>query len=488
MVAFLPFVSFTQISLAPVTLTQAVPPPKAPTPNPAPQEIKVPQEVRVLPGQLDGVPVFNSNSPELVQTEGILLSTFPPVGKRSPSAHLNLPLQGRFDIFAHHIAKAKTPEDLRTLYLGILLHNPGKQPVTVDILVAASYLSQPDAPFLNLPPYVENPRGTVYAGPGSRAMNDILRGQRDETFPAQIVIPPGESRMVMNLPIPVKTLEPPLNGRSSLIRLWSSGPVYVASLARFAPTEDSGQERAPTVEEWQAIADNGDLAGPRDKTPTPPEQTTGRIIYGRVAGVARGSRWNAQIVDPPGIQTSDRTTWYLTIPQPGQAFSYGLSTLLRGTLGTGQVQTAPMIARYPDTAYQAHGNYAIEYNLTLPLRNTTNQTQTVAVMIETPVKEDQPKDGNLRFFQPLPRQVFFRGTVRVRYSDDRGLPQTRYVHLVQRRGQQGEPLAVMTMKPGDRRLVNVDFLYPPDSTPPQILTIRSMNQSSNQSSNQQTKE
>ena len=163
MVAFLPFVSFTQISLAPVTLTQAVPPPKAPTPNSAPQEIKVPQEVRVLPGgQLDGVPVFNSNSPELVQTEGILLSTFPTEGKRSPSAHLNLPLQGRFDIFAHHIAKAKTPEDLRTLYLGILLHNPGKQPVTVDILVAASYLSQPDAPFLNLPPYVgESQRHSV---------------------------------------------------------------------------------------------------------------------------------------------------------------------------------------------------------------------------------------------------------------------------------------------------------------------------------------
>ena len=89
---------------------------------------------------------------------------------------------------------------------------------------------------------------------------------------------------------------------------------------------------------------------------------------------------------------------------------------------------------------------------------------------------------------PCPGRYFFGGTVRVRYSDDRGLPQTRYVHLVQRRGQQGEPLAVMTMKPGDRRLVNVDFLYPPDSTPPQILTIRSMNQSSNQSSNQQTKE
>jgi hypothetical protein len=430
--------------------------------------------VRVLPGQLDSVPVFNSNSPELVQQEGILLSTFPPAGKRFPKAHLHRSFTGRFDLFAHHIAKAKTPEDLRTLYLGILLHNPTNHPVAVDILQAASYLSQPDAPFIDLPPYVDNPVGSVYAGPGSRAMSDVLRGRRQEGFPAQIVIPPRQSQMLMNLPIPVKPLTPPINGRSSLVRANSSGVIYVASLAMFAPVDASGNERAPMVEEWQALVDTADLAGPRDKIPTPPDQKKGQIIYGRVAGVARGARWQAQVVDPPGIQLDKPDTWYLSIPSAGQAFSYGLSTLIGGTLGTQQVQTAEMLVRYPDTAYQAHGNYAIEYNLTLPLRNRTEQTQTIAIALETPIKEDQPKDGQLRFFQPLPRQVFFRGTVRIRYPDDRGLPQTRYIHLVQRRGQQGEPLAVMMMKPGDRRLVQVDFLYPPDSTPPQILTIKAL--------------
>jgi len=49
--------------------------------------------------------------------------------------------------------------------------------------------------------------------------------------------------------------------------------------------------------------------------------------------------------------------------------------------------------------------------------------------------------------------VFFRGTVRLRYNDDQGLPQTQYVHLVQRRGQLGEPLVVLKMKQRDRRLV-----------------------------------
>lgn len=437
------------------------------------QEVVVPQSMRSLPGRLDAVLVFNSNSPELVQEEGILLSTFPSQGKKFPGAHLNVPLQGRFDVFAHHIAKAKTPDDLRTLYLGILLHNPGRQPVTVDLLQAASYLSQPDAPFVDLPSSVDNPLGAVFAGPGSRATDSVLRGRRQVDFPAQLVIPPGESRLLLNVPIPVKTLTPPLNGRSTLMRLRSSGRVYAASLAKFATQAADGSEVTPTLEDWQTLLETSNLAQPRDRTPTPLDQTKGQIIYGRVAGVARGSRWTAQIIDPVRANESNFTSWSLAIPQAGQAFSYGLSTLLHGTLGTAQVQSAQMVARYPDTAYQAHGNYAIEYDLTLPLQNTTDQPQTIAIALETPIKEDQPKKG-LRFLEPPAKQIFFRGTVRLRYNDDRGLPQTRYVHLVQRRGQQGEPLLVMKLAPGDRRLVQVDFLYPPDSTPPQILTVRTL--------------
>ncbi|WP_421657235.1 DUF3370 family protein [Leptothermofonsia sp. ETS-13] len=186
---------------------------------------------------------------------------------RTPAAHLNVLFQQRFDVFAHHIAKARTSEDLRTLYLGILLHNPGTQPVSVAILSAASYLSQPDAPFIELPPYVDNPLGTVYAGPGSRAMNEVLRGKRQEGFPAQIVIPPGKSELLLNLPIPVKTLTPPINGRSTLLRLWSSGPVYAASLAKFATQNTDGSEQAPTLEEWQTLLQTGNLAGPRDTPP-----------------------------------------------------------------------------------------------------------------------------------------------------------------------------------------------------------------------------
>jgi hypothetical protein len=448
------------------TFAQATP---TPTPTPPQQEIVQPQQVRPLPGSLDSVPVFNSNSPEVVQTEGILLSTFPPTGKQAASsAHLNFPFQERFDIFAHHIAKATSPEDLRTLYLGVLLHNPSMQPVTVDVLQAASYLSQPDAPFIDLPPQAENPLGTIFAGPGDRVMNDILRGQRQSIFPAQVTIPPQQSQMVLNLPIPVQTLEPPINGRSTLMRLRSSGRVYAASLAMYAKSNPDGSERAPTLAEWQQLLETGNLAEPRDRAPTPP-QAGGKVIYGRVAGVAQGSQWQAQLFDSPSVQ-------YLSIPERGQAFSYGLSTLTAGRQGTNQVQSAPLLVRYPDTAYQAHGNYGIEYNLSLPLYNNTNRPQTVSVSLQTPLKEDELTQGGLRFLIPPATQNFFRGTVRLRYSDDRGLPQTRYVHLVQKRGQAGEPLILLNMPPGDRRLVQVNFLYPPDATPPQVLTIQNMGQ------------
>jgi len=452
MLSFLPLLPLAQTPPAP--------------PLPPPQEIVQPQVVRPLPGQLDVVPVFNSNSPELVQEPGILLSTFPPRGKRVPTAHLHFPLQGRFDVFAHHVARAKTPDDLRTLYLALLVHNPGDRPVTIDILQAASYLSQPDAPFIPLPPVVENPLGTVFAGPGSRVMGDILRGQRQSIFPPQVRLAPRSSQLLFNLPIPVKTLDPPLNGRSTLMRLRSDGPVYAASLAQFATIDAAGAEQPPSLDVWETLLTTGGLAGPRDRSPSPIGEP-GPIIYGRVAGVAQGSHWQAQLTDQPNASQ-------LTIPAPGQAVSYGLATLYGGRLGTGQNQSARMLVRYPDTAYEAHGNYGIQYSLTLPLHNASPDPQTVTVKLQTPIKEDELSQNGLRFFDPPPDRTFFRGPVRVRFVNDLGLPQIRDVHLVQKRGQPGEALVQLRLPAGDRRLVSVEFLYPPDATPPQVLTIATL--------------
>ncbi|MGI0490885.1 DUF3370 domain-containing protein [Alkalinema pantanalense CENA528] len=430
------------------------------------QEILQVQEIRTLPGQLDEVPVFNSNSPEMVLDEGVLLSTLPPEGKLFPKAHLNYAFNGRFDIFSHHISRASTPSQIRSLFQGILVQNPGTQAVTIEVLQAASYLTRPDALFVDLPDYQEDPIGTVFSGPGSRVMSDILRGRRQGSLPTWMVIPPGESRMLMNLPIPAGLVTPTSNGRSTMIRLRSSGPVYLASLAMYAPRNLDGTERIPTQAEWEQFALTANLAGPRDLPPTPPTERRERVIYGRVAGVAQGSQWQAKLTDSP---KSDR----LTIPRPGTAFSYGISTLPRGTFGTGQIQSAKMLVRYPDTAYLANGNYGIQYSLTLPLHNNTRQAQKVALLFETPIKHDRSKQEAL-FFNPPEPKIFFRGTVRVQYQDDAGVKQTKFVHLVQRRGQQGSPLVTLKLPAGDRRLVEVDFLYPPDATPPQLLTVSTL--------------
>lgn len=462
------------------SLAQANPIPTptfTPAPISTPKLVVQPQEIRTLPGQLDKVPVFNSNSPEVIQTEGILLSTFPSTGRTFPKAHLNFGLVGRFDLFSHHIARSHKRGDNRLLYQGVIVYNPGSKSVTLDILQAVSYVTNPDAPFVDLPSYIDNASGTVYAGPGSRLMNDILRGIHQADFPSQIVIPPKQSQMLFSLPITLG------NCRSTFMRLRSSEPIYMASLAMYArPNLDAKKDdnlekplpltppsppyRAPILPEWEQLLNTGRLAEPRDRIPTPPYKDDGEIIYGRVAGVAQGSEWRSDVVD--GLGRSD-----LSIPKRGKAFSYPISTVPRVTFGTRQVQSAPMLVRYPDTAYRAHGNYGVYYHLTLPLSNQTGQAQTVTVAIQTPLKQ-QDREDKLRFLEPPDQPVFFRGTVRISYKDDSGILQSRYVHLVQRRGQQGDPLIKLRMSPGERRLVNVELLYPPDSTPPQVLTVRTL--------------
>lgn len=484
------------------------------------------QVVQPLPGQLDEVPVFNSNSPEVVQKPGILLSTFPGDGMQVQSAHLNHALQGRFDIFAHHIARGITPDDVRTLYVGIVVYNPADKPVKLDLLQGVTYLSQ-EAPFNDLPAYVANPLGNVYAGPGSRVTTDVLRGDSQPQWPSEVTIPAKSAQLLVNVPIPLRrltvatdgTLPPgsvipglttaaarlnlpnstalnvvptlsaalrpaanpatlvanaavaanddrplPINGRTILMRLSSDGPVYLASLAMYAPMTAEGNERVPSLAEWIQLLRTSNVSGPRDRQPTPPDSRfTPRFFYGRVAGVAQGSEWSGR--------ATDKDSDHLSIPNPGEAISYVLSSVDRNTFGTGQIQSAPMLVRYPDTAYRAHGNYGILYNIALPLKNNTDATQRVAIKIQTPLQDERLKGEALRFRNPPYDQIFFRGTIRLRYKDDLGIRQTRYMHLVQRRGQQGQPLIRLTLPKGSTRLVEVQFIYPPDATPPQVLTI-----------------
>lgn len=474
----------------------------APLPKRLPAALKeliYPQEVRSLPGSLDAVPVFNSNSPEVIRKSGILLSTFPSAGKRHPTAHLNFPFQGRFDIFSHHIVKTERPRETPTFYKGILLYNPSQsKTVTINVMQAASYLGTPDAPYVKLPPILPNDNGRVFSGPGGRLADHILRGRRQTHWPSNIQLKPRQSIMLASLPIPVpvrttasndpvwatppqfvpeitaqtnplkpvaaKPHFPSSNTRSTLARLYASGPVYVASLAMKAPTRPDGGEGIPSKKDWETLLLKGELLEPRDIVPSPLTSQAPKFFYGRVAGVSRGSQWRSQITDTPKSEQ-------LTVPEPGDAFSYGLNTLHRGTFGTEQIQSAPMLTRYPDTAYLAHGNYGVHYDLALPLYNDSPEPRTVTVLLQTPLKDNEADKG-LRFLKSPSPNVFFRGTVRVSYNDDDNHPQRQYFHVVQTAGHLGDALVTLTLQPQEKRLVKVDFVYPPDATPPQVLTVK----------------
>ncbi|MEM6435984.1 MAG: DUF3370 family protein, partial [Cyanobacteria bacterium P01_D01_bin.115] len=158
------------------------------------------------------------------------------------------------------------------------------------------------------------------------------------------------------------------------------------------------------------------------------------------------------------------------IPRPGEAISYVLSTVDYNTFGTQQIQSAPMLARYPDTAYRAHGNYGIHYSVKLPLYNDSDSEQRIVVRLQTPLQDETLPYG-LRFLRNPPNRIFFRGTVRVQYQTASGQKQTRYVHLVQRQGDEGEPLLRLLLPPQAQNNVVVDLIYPPDATPPQVLTV-----------------
>lgn len=487
------------------------------------------QTILPLPGELNQIPVFNSNSPEVVTQEGILLSTFPKSIKTHPYAHLETPLEGRFDIFTHHISRPA--EEPTTLYQGLLVNNPTGQTRNIRVLQGLSYLNSEDAPFRELPPFLNDPDGHVFSGPGSRLVGDLLRGKEQGVLPRELEIPPYSFRLLFDLPIP------PSSSRSTYLQLESDGGLYLANLAKYEITEfieyevvdeealerqrqemlererrrlnpdldnsgaakqntsDPGFEleiregdifipplandnpfsiptkiirepvvRPPSLEEWRKLLAQGKLVEPRDRAPIP-NVIGSQVIYGRVAGISVGSQWEATV-------TQNNANHFI-IPASGEAVSFPISVTNGDTFDVEQVHSAPMLARYPDTALLGHGNYLVHYDLKFPLHNPTPESQQVSLIFQTPIKENQFGD-RLTFFETPPDRIFYRGTVRIRYPDGWGEEVTEYYHLVQRRGERGEPLATLNIPSKKTVEARIDFFYPPDATPPQVITIQTL--------------
>lgn len=448
--------------------------------TPAPTRLRL-QAVELLPGGLDATPMLNDNNPELIVAPGILLSTFPAGGQlgtiplTAPGAHLDAPVSGTFELFSHHVYAGKPDKLDSTLWLAVVAAPRGDKPVQLRLLAGATALSQSvdgkeaQAPFLPLPPLMPQGLTPVWAGPGSRVATELLLRlpNPQRPWPERWTLPPGVLTPLVVLPLPVRGLDPLLNGRNLQLRLNSDGPVDVATLAAFGP---EGSPPPPAV--WAEILAGG--LSPKEHVPTP-RGAPGRMVYSRVSGVQRGTTWTGRITDPGRP----------TLSASRAPLSWPISSLERGTLGTGQVQTAELSAFYPGTAWAAHGNYGVTYALTLPLRNDTRRPLRLALALESPLKIDGPQ-GGLRFRGPASSggageaaagpatgPVMFRGTVEVSGLDGpNGRAEGRQsFHLVQRAGQEGPALGTVTLAPGAVRQLQVRLIYPADATPPQVLSL-----------------
>ena len=431
-----------------------------------------PQTVAPLPGGLDGTLLINDNNPELIKGPGILLSTFAPLGPH-PEAHLNSPLNGVFGLFSHHVYAGQPSRLDSTLWLAVVAAPRGPRPVRLEQWGGATSLShslQPGengAPFLPLPPLLRQGLSPVWSGPGSRVATELLARGPNPQLPQSWILPAGQLSTLFSLPIPVRGLDPLLNGRNLQLRLRSDGPLDVALLAAYGPLDGP-----PPATLWQAMLKNDGLS-PKEHTPTP-RGASGPIIYSRVSGIQVGATWRGRLSDPGSTSLSVRRA----------PISWPIASLERGRLGSGQVQSAELKVFYGGTAWAAHGNYGVEYQLQIPLRNDTNAPVTLALAFESPLKRDLA-EGGLRFAAGAPGAgpVVFRGTVEVaglspgdgsRSQPDR-LPAAvlgpQAFHLVQRAGERGPALGVVRLAPGESRLVRVRLIYPADATPPQVLSL-----------------
>ncbi len=419
------------------------------------------QQLRPLPGQLDGVLLLNDNNPELITGEGVLLSTFP------ANQGLDVALDGRFDLFSHHVYAGKPEELASTLWLAVLAQPLGTEPVTLDVISGSTSLSQGTksgqtaAPFLPLPSLMAESTTPIASGPGSRVAGDLLRGDQAPELPKQIKIDPGHASALLVLPIPVAGLDPLLNGRNLQLRLKSSAPVYLATVAAYGQNDSP-----PSDQRWRALLSTG-TRSPKEHQPTP-RGSKGRMIYSRVSGVQIGSTWTGSLSDP-GSNT-------LNINEA--PISWPISSLERGDLGTNQVQTAELKRFDKGTAWAAHGNYGVEYDLTLPLSNPERSSRTVAIALESPDKRGS-SNGKLQFKPGNSGPVMFRGPIEITGLDGangRAMGRRRF-HLVLRRGQEGPQLGTVSLAPGESRRVRVRLVYPADATPPQVLTVLPVKQS-----------
>lgn len=416
-----------------------------------------------LPGGLDAQPMLVSNSPEVLLEPGMTVHTGAPARGRGGAPYLHqAPLEGALRVFIHHIVKGQAGVDAGW-HLALIALNPGRQAARLRVEGGASYLSQPEAPFVALPPWQSDPWGQVYAGPGDRLGVSALMG-RSPIPPRTLELPPGAPALVWQGPVPTEVpIPPPVNGRSTLLALRSEGALHYAVVATRAPAGPQGGHRPPTLADHLAHLERGRLAGPREPDP-PAYAPTGPLPkpfrYGRVAGLAQGATWQGEVRLAP--------------PPPGLRVGWPVATARANPLGTGQVQSGAMRARVEGTAWGNHGNYGVAYRMRFTFPKG-GQARRVAWALGHP--KGIVGQGHLRqaqYAEPPGPGTTWRGAILVEEGDEARCWHRRLEHLVLKAGQAPVRFHRTELPAGEARVVQLRWVYPPDATPPQLLQLEGL--------------
>ncbi len=387
------------------------------------------QSAKPLKGTFNNVPVLHSNQPEEVEGPGILISTAPGVAYAAengqPLSNAEFTFNGEFGVHLHHKylppyrARIRAGQRRTELTIGLILINPGYQPVTIRFERGAVRNSF-EAPYLGNAKIGVRPLGPRpwNTGPGDATAVQMLRGQLDRRLQDEVVIPP-RSRLVL-----FSTEIPALGIANGLLRGNSNGPFQMAVVAASNPRGD---------QDLLAVLDQGQLAPGRVYLNRITD-INNRRVFSRVGGVALGDAYQASVSHDLSSQGP------LHVP---------LTSTNRHNFGTGEIQVNPLVSRMLDSSLDNVGTYGVRFDVDLDLRG--NGPYELVLSHPSPV-------GGKHF-------TAFRGSMQVRTAD--GLQE---MHVGMRSGQ-SMALTTLNLKPGVSNPVRVSLVYPADATPGHLLSV-----------------
>ena len=386
------------------------------------------QTARALKGSFNRVPVLHSNQPETVAGPGILIDTSPGVVYAAETgatlANPAFRFQGPFGLHFHHIYTPSNPGPNRLgrrpeLSLAAVVLNPGAMPVRLRLLRGAvrnsftsPYLGRQLLGVKRLGPRPWN------TGPGDATAVQMLRGRLDPDLPEEFTIPPGSRRVLLRTDLPA------LGVANGLIRGESDGAFELAMVAAPAPATD---------QEIFAILASRQLAPGRTYLNQRKAIEQG-VVFSRVSGVALGDTYQASLSHDLERQGP------LHVP---------LTSTVRQSFGTGEVQVNPLATRMADSALDNVGTYGVRFDVDLLLRGAGSY----AVVLSHP---EVPGSS---------APIAFRGSLELRRPE--GL---EALHVGLRAGE-SLTLTTLALREDKPLPLQMSLVQPADSIPGHLLSI-----------------